>query len=542
MSMSLEEVARRVVQNRTGRDLVFNRLPDDLYLYVRFVRFDSDGSFDLECSGEPIGVEEAARLLDADDRNFGGVVSLCVPLSQVYSDEVDGDMRTGDPAVWDRLDKPGRMRPIARYVISELERWAFTRLGRSAEMPSKNSVEARLQYAEATAAFLAATSHDANPISIRQSKSTTPPQGVPVWSIPEPALSAQLALPEAAPAGTGLSAELDTIRLKPEDKKRYRGKGVLVAVLDTGTSPNHPAFAGLKMKAVDATGTNPSGRDSNGHGTGCCGIVAGRVGSGYPSEYEGVAPEVGLLSVQVLTAGGWGTDEMIARGVQIARAAEADVISMSLGGPGTMPKTARQLADALDDGIVIVAAAGNDGPGMGTVGYPGRYEVVQCVGATGNGDDPGVAGFSSRGPEVDLMAPGVNVLMPHPNGGWWRGSGTSMATPFVAGAVALGIEADAGEGVEHATRPVRVISAMTANCRKLPAPGTGAGVIDVSAALAKLEPVVPPPPPPPPSADDPDVVGVTKEQATAARDYHLAAARGYDHILNGGRILFRPKE
>lgn len=229
------------------------------------------------------------------------------------------------------------------------------------------------------------------------------------------------------------------------------GKGVIVAVLDTGIQSNHSEFAN---PAKDINGNNISKfvtgasfingegnpeQDGNNHGTHCAGTVAGAT--------AGVAPDAQLMAVKVLAANGSGSGIGIIQGIQFATANGADVISMSLGTAGDNPGTdgiENAVNNAVAAGIVVVVAAGNAGPDAGTLGSPGTSPLIISVGAhDSNGN---IANFSSRGPNADglirpdLMAPGVGVRSAIANGGFAFFSGTSMATPHVSGIAALMLE------------------------------------------------------------------------------------------------------
>ena len=214
-------------------------------------------------------------------------------------------------------------------------------------------------------------------------------------------------------------------------------KGVIVAVVDTGIDLDHPAFAPgqiLADKCKSFIAEEPTADDGNGHGTHCAGTIGSR-------DY-GVAPDVSLIGVKVLSATGSGSWNSVMQGVEYA-AEHADVLSMSLGGrassSGNVVETA--VKNAIANGITVVIAAGNDGPFSQTIGTPGVVSEAITVGAI---DESGsIAYFSSRGETVymekkpDIVAPGVDVLSAWKNGGTNTISGTSMATPHVAGLVAL---------------------------------------------------------------------------------------------------------
>lgn len=235
----------------------------------------------------------------------------------------------------------------------------------------------------------------------------------------------------------------------------YTGSGVTVAVIDTGIDYTHPDLggcfgAGCRVKGgYDFVNVDSDPVDDNSHGTHCAGIIGANGG------LVGVAPGVEFLAVKVLDSGGSGYLSDIAAGVDWAVGNGADVISMSLGGQGqpNSPNDGKTALDiivdaAVDHGVVVVVAAGNEGPGTGIVGTPAESENVISVGASDDKNtftvsDDTVADFSCRGPSAfgrfdpEVVAPGVDINSTVLSGGYDVYSGTSMATPHVAGAAAL---------------------------------------------------------------------------------------------------------
>lgn len=219
--------------------------------------------------------------------------------------------------------------------------------------------------------------------------------------------------------------------------KATLGQGVRVAVLDTGIDGAHPDLAGAVLDVRDFTRSPFGARDRQGHGTWCCGLIAARRdGHGL----SGIAPKCQLLVGKVLDDGGSGLDPWIADGIAWAVAQGAHLISLSLGSPAPSPAIAAACLAAESAGVLVVCAAGNEGQRAGgrtNVNYPARYASTLAVSAV---DRQGVlAEFSSRGPEVDLAAPGVDMLSTFLDRKYARLSGTSMACPFVAGVAALAI-------------------------------------------------------------------------------------------------------
>jgi len=218
-----------------------------------------------------------------------------------------------------------------------------------------------------------------------------------------------------------------------------KGTGVKVAIIDTGIDYTHSDLDANYKDGYDYVNDDTDPIDDNGHGTHCAGIVAAEDNE---EGVVGVAPEAHLYAVKVLDSSGSGSLSDVIAGIQWSKNEGMQVISMSLG----TNTDYRPLHDACDaayaEGIVVVAAAGNDGtpPGKGdNVDYPGAYSSVIAVAAAGNNDER--ARWSSTGPAVELSAPGVSIYSTYPEG-YATKSGTSMACPHVSGTAALVIASD----------------------------------------------------------------------------------------------------
>ncbi|MDX2648929.1 S8 family serine peptidase [Streptomyces sp. PA03-1a] len=230
-------------------------------------------------------------------------------------------------------------------------------------------------------------------------------------------------------------------------EKGYTGAGVKVAVLDTGYDPNHPDLKGLVAESANFT-SEPNTDDLNGHGTHVTSTVAGS-GAASGGKYKGVAPGAQILFGKVCTADGNCDNSAIVEGLAWAAQHGAKVISLSLGDTDTPETDALEaMVDTVtrDYGTLVVAAAGNNGSGS-RVSSPASAGGALAVGAAEDDDD--LAVFSSVGPRTgdsglkpDLIAPGVGVVAARAGGtteddGYIAMSGTSMATPHVAGAAAI---------------------------------------------------------------------------------------------------------
>ncbi len=221
-----------------------------------------------------------------------------------------------------------------------------------------------------------------------------------------------------------------------------RGAGVRVAVIDTGIDKDHPDLAANVAGGVNFVrkGRKPANSsawdDDNGHGTHVAGIIAA---ADNDIGVLGAAPEASLYAVKVLDKRGSGYVSDVIAGIEWAVANGMDVANMSLGGDGDVQSLREACDAAAEAGLLLVAAAGNDG---GAVDYPAAYPSVIAVAATDAAD--AVPSWSSRGPEVALAAPGVDVFSTWKGGGYAVESGTSMAAPHVAGTLALALSAGVG--------------------------------------------------------------------------------------------------
>lgn len=223
---------------------------------------------------------------------------------------------------------------------------------------------------------------------------------------------------------------------------RIMGRGVRVAVIDTGIDYTHPDLSANYRGGFDAVENDGSPFDDEGHGTHVAGSIAAvRDNRGV----RGVAPEAELYGVKVLNSEGWGYWSWIVAGIEWSTKNKMDVANLSLSGsqdPGLAVRSAFASAEA--SGMVIVAAAGNSGSGTDTVGYPAKFPSTIAVGAITPFDER--ASFSSTGPDVELTAPGSGIHSTTPNGGYASWSGTSMAAPHVAGVAALLLSAGIRDG------------------------------------------------------------------------------------------------
>jgi major intracellular serine protease len=218
-----------------------------------------------------------------------------------------------------------------------------------------------------------------------------------------------------------------------------KGKGITVAILDTGCDVTHPdlreQIIGGRNFTTDDQNNPDVYKDYNGHGTHVAGTIAAVENN---AGVIGVAPQASLLIVKVLDKNGSGRYEWIIEGINYAVEQKADIISMSLGGPEDEPKLHEAIQNAVKNNILVVCAAGNEGDGTDStdeLGYPGCYNEVISVGAIDL--ERRSSEFTSSNNEVDLVAPGEDILSTFKDGKYARLSGTSMSTPHVSGALAL---------------------------------------------------------------------------------------------------------
>ena len=244
------------------------------------------------------------------------------------------------------------------------------------------------------------------------------------------------------------------------DTIKYTKDDVVITILDTGIDTLHMDLDGGKVIAwKDFVNNKPAPYDDNGHGTHCASIAAGTGDGSYSYKAcQGVAPGAALVGVKVLDRNGSGKTSNVIAGINWVVANKAAynirVLSISLGSSGNSDgQDGMSMAcnSAVDAGIVVCVAAGNEGPQKNTIGSPAAAAKPITVGAMADHYERGyyLCSFSSRGPtrdnrvKPDICGPGVDILAAKAGttDGYVNKSGTSMATPFVAGTAALMIDA-----------------------------------------------------------------------------------------------------
>ena len=289
------------------------------------------------------------------------------------------------------------------------------------------------------------------------------------------------------------------------DELGASGRGVRVAVLDSGVDSTHPALAGRVVDEVDMTGESVAVPGD--HGTHVAGTIASN-----DAVFRGVAFNADIINIKVLTSAGFGEPQFVIDGLEQAVRRNADVANLSLGWSEPFHNWVCNDADcilcvAADNsmrlGVTVVVAAGNEGtaagPGQFNIRHPGAARRVVTVGAVDKGKQ--LAPFSSIGPgsgrlspgspiritKPDVAGPGVDIQSTVPGGGFASLSGTSMASPHVAGLVALILEQNAG------AKPAVVKKLLEDTCERLQLrpDEVGYGLVNAMGALIRTLPVKP---------------------------------------------------
>jgi subtilisin family serine protease len=250
-----------------------------------------------------------------------------------------------------------------------------------------------------------------------------------------------------------------------------KGEGVKVAVIDTGIDMTHSEFSDSLKLTFNMHNRTKDVTDDYGHGSHVAGLIAGK--------RTGVAPNAELYVAKVLDKNGHGNMANISDGITMAMNLKVDVLCMSLGVPQDLPIAIQQkLLDAYSRGITIVCAVGNDG--KNTVEYPSFYDYVIAVG--GVDKDLKKASFSNFAKQLDIVAPAVEVLSTYKDGNYARMSGTSMASPLVAGAIVLLISKYRKMGIELKPDDIKKLIATKLNEKH--SYDYGWGVLDVAKLLS----------------------------------------------------------
>ena len=246
-------------------------------------------------------------------------------------------------------------------------------------------------------------------------------------------------LSEVIPNDTNWGLQYAPAKIRADEAWIIGRGGMTIAIVDTGVDYSHPDLGGRVANGYDFANSDADAMDDNSHGTHCAGISAAKGNNALG--IAGIAWNSNILAVKVLNSAGSGSWSSVAAGVLYA-SPRAKIISMSLGGSGASSTLGSAIATAISNGNLVVAAAGNNGNSVPQ--YPCSYTGVLCVGSTTRTDARSY--FSTYGPQVDIAAPGGNNSVPGDSiystipvsmGSYGYKSGTSMATPLVAGVAGL---------------------------------------------------------------------------------------------------------
>jgi filamentous hemagglutinin family protein len=297
---------------------------------------------------------------------------------------------------------------------------------------------------------------------------------------PSPELSSDLQSDMASrttglPKGDAAQYIIDKLRLGVVHARSV-GRNIPVAVIDSEIDVQHPDLVGVVSETFDATGTasNP-----HAHGTGMAGAIASH------RRLLGIAPGVKILAVKAFdetNTSAEATSFQILKGLAWALTKKPRIINMSFAGPRDL-MLERALQKAYEQGIVLIAAAGNAGPKSPPL-YPAADVNVIAVSASDHADKP--FAMANRGKHIAVAAPGVDVLVPSPKGGYQLTTGTSVAAAHVSGVAALLLES------KPTLTPKEVRAILTGSARPIALRGVaeifGAGLIDPFEALSRLGP------------------------------------------------------
>lgn len=275
----------------------------------------------------------------------------------------------------------------------------------------------------------------------------------------------------------------------PEVWAETEGEDITIAMLDTGCQMSHPDLKNSLSKGYNPYADNKNVNDGNGHGTHCAGIVTA---NNNEQGIVGVAPKAKILVFKVLEDNGVGTSWAISKCIHRAIDAKVDIISMSLGstlGDDTLHGAVKR---AYEENIPVICAAGNFGdiPLL----FPARYPETISIGAL---TDQNIrAEFSQTGSQLDFMAPGVSIYSTYPTDTYEYATGTSMATPWAAGVVALMMTKHRKRG---GATPLNTVEDIRNHLKKTAIdlndagkdPKTGYGLVDVVKAINTIKENIP---------------------------------------------------
>ena len=262
-----------------------------------------------------------------------------------------------------------------------------------------------------------------------------------------------------------MGSSMDWLGVRPD--RNDAGKGVKVAIIDTGVDTSHVSLSGIKITEISLLNEDDS-HGNLGHGTGITSVIAGQT-----EDFVGIAPSTEILSVRVLNESGEGDSFTVAKGIVEAVDQGADIINLSLGGMDSSIVMDNAIEYAKLNNVLMVSAVGNEG--VQGVSFPARHKDVVAVASVDAKSR--VSTFSNYGDEVDIAAPGVGVITAWEENEFIHFSGTSIATAFVTGALASELSYSSLEDKEDA------LNALYANADEAEKPGkdiwAGRGVLNV---------------------------------------------------------------
>lgn len=262
-----------------------------------------------------------------------------------------------------------------------------------------------------------------------------------------------------------MGSSMDWLGVRPDRKDA--GKGVKVAIIDTGVDTSHDSLSGIKITEISLLNEDDS-HWNLGHGTGIASVIAGQT-----EDFVGIAPSTEILSVRVLNENGEGDSFTVAKGIVEAVDQGADIINLSLGGMDSSIVMDNAIEYAKLNNVLMVSAVGNEG--VQGVSFPARHKDVVAVASVDAKSR--VSTFSNYGDEVDIAAPGVGVVTAWEENEFVHFSGTSIATAFVTGALASELSYSSLED------KVEALNALYANADEAEKPGkdiwAGRGVLNV---------------------------------------------------------------
>jgi subtilisin family serine protease len=276
-----------------------------------------------------------------------------------------------------------------------------------------------------------------------------------------------------------------------------KGKGAVVMVLDTGDTHHKDLEGAMDHERSLSTVPRSDKIDRQYHSTHCSGIIGAR---NNDFGVVGVAPECTIITVKVLGDDGSGSFNSIIKGLEYAVKVKPDVVSMSLGAPVGHFDVHRLIKELHDLNIPCICAAGNEGKNS-QVGFPARYP--ECIAVAAHDKRRKTAGFSSSGQEVFISAPGVDIYSTYRENSYAKLSGTSMATPFIAGVIALLVAKHRIQEAEGKPNDCKTVDDIKEHLKKYAIDSGklgrddnfGFGYIDVSKLIREgsiIDPVKPP--------------------------------------------------